>query len=393
VRTYVVAALLARTGDEGAKLAVMLLALAVATPGVGGFGVACLMVPHVLAAPLMGRLIDRSSRPNRVLALATIAFGVLLSAASAGLGRLPDLAVMGLLLAAGTFGPAITGGLSSLVRHLNPETRLPRAFGVDSLTYNLGGMVGPAVAATVAVNLPREACYLVAGIVAAAAIPLLLLKPAVAPAAGAGSQASLLGGLHSITGDRRLALATAATSIAQIGFGALAVAIPIRAHNLDQPVWAGGWFTAMAGGALLGSLVWSFRPAPAHVANRVVMTALAASGAALIGVALLRDPWLVTGAMALAGIANGPQFCALQLVRDQGSRDEDRAGVFTLAAGVKVAASALGTAVAGQLAGLPTTGLLLGAALAPLVSGGAGLLLGADRNFDDTAPGHVAEAR
>lgn len=34
--TYLIAALFARTGDEGAKLAVMLLALAVATPSLGG---------------------------------------------------------------------------------------------------------------------------------------------------------------------------------------------------------------------------------------------------------------------------------------------------------------------------------------------------------------------
>jgi MFS family permease len=377
VPTYLAAALLARTGDEGAKLAVMLLALAVATPSVGGYGVACLMAPHVFAAPLMGRWIDRSRVPHRILAIAAVAFAGLLAAACAGLGRLPDLAVMGLLLAAGLFGPAITGGLSSMVRLLTTEGQLPRAFGMDSLVFNVAGMIGPAVAAAVAVNLPREACYLVAGLVAVAAIPLWLLRPrgAVAGQREPATQPSLLGGLRSIVRNRPLALATAGTSLAQIGAGALAVAIPLRAHALGAPQWAGWWFAALAGGALLGSIAWTLRPARIENAFRVVMVALAFTGIALLGAALLADRWLILLAMAVAGFANGPQFGALQVVRDRGSSPRDRAGVFTLGAGIKVAAAALGTAVAGQLAGLSPQTLLLGAAVAPLIGGAAGLLL------------------
>jgi hypothetical protein len=378
---YLATALLARTSDEGAKLAVMLLALAVASPMVGGYAVACLMAPHVLAAPLMGRWIDRSSHPHRVLALSTLAFAALLAAGCASLGRLPDLAVMGLFLAAGMFGPAITGGLASLVRLLNPEDRLPRAFGLDSLTWNIAGMVGPAVAATVAVTLPRESGYLMAGLAAAAAVPLLTLRLSGGVARDDRAAPSLLGGLRSIAGDRPLALVTAASSLAQLGLGALAVAVPLRAHAFGAPVWAGWWFAALAAGALLGSLGWTVRPAAADHAGRVVMIALAVFGVGLLIAALVADPLLIGAAMFIAGVANGPQFGALQVVRDRGASDQDRAGVFTLAAGIKVAAAAIGTALAGQFAGLPAGTLLLAAAAAPLVAGAVGFALGADRPF------------
>jgi Major Facilitator Superfamily len=377
---YVLTALLARTGDEGAKVAVMLLSLAVATPSLGGFGVACLMAPHVLAAPLMGRWIDRSPRPHLVLAVATITFAVLLAAACAGMGRIPDVIVLVLLLAAGTFGPAITGGLSSLIRQLTPEAGLPRAFGLDSLTYNLAGMAGPALAATLAVTLPREAAFAVAGIAAAAAVPLALLRPRRSVTAGATNSPapSLLGGFRSIMSDRPLRLATIATSVAQLGLGALVVAVPLRAMLLGGTQWTGWWFAAMAFGALLGSLGWTARPASADRVNLVVMAALLVTGAALIGAALATDPWVITALMVVAGAALGPQFGALQVVRDRGAADQDRAGVFTFAAGIKLTASALGTAVAGQLAGLPPASLMLGAALIPLAVGLTGLALHPD---------------
>ena len=143
------------------------------------------------------------------------------------------------------------------------------------------------------------------------------------------------------------------------------------------PHWSGWWFSAMAAGALAGSLAWSLRPAKPQHANRVVMVALAVSGAALAGAAWASDPWVITALMAAAGIPIGPQFGALQLIRDHGAA-QNRAGVFTLGAGIKVAASALGTAAAGQLAGIPPTTLILAAATIPLACGLAGLTLRPD---------------
>ena len=74
----------------------------------------------------------------------------------------------------------------------------------------------------------------------------------------------------------------------------------------------------------MGSLAWSVRPARVQHANLVVMIALAASGAALAVAAQASDPWLITATMALAGFPSGPQFGALQLVRDRGA-GQDRA--------------------------------------------------------------------
>lgn len=49
--------------------------------------------------------------------------------------------------------------------------------------------------------------------------------------------------------------------------------------------------------------------------------------------------------------------------------------MFTLAAGIKVAASAVGTAAAGQLAGLAPTTIILAASLVLLATGLVGIIL------------------
>ena len=46
-------------------------------------------------------------------------------------------------------GPALTGGLTSQLPTLVGKDKTPRAFGLDSLFYNVASMVGPAVAATI----------------------------------------------------------------------------------------------------------------------------------------------------------------------------------------------------------------------------------------------------
>lgn len=58
---YLAAALSARTADEGARVSLVLLALhQTGSAALGGAMVAPLLVPHVVAAPLVGVLVDRA---------------------------------------------------------------------------------------------------------------------------------------------------------------------------------------------------------------------------------------------------------------------------------------------------------------------------------------------
>ncbi|MER7007831.1 hypothetical protein ABT297_32970 [Dactylosporangium sp. NPDC000555] len=62
---YAGAAVMVRTADEGGRVALILLALdRLHRDGATGLLVACLMIPHVVAAPLVGALTDWSRRPS-----------------------------------------------------------------------------------------------------------------------------------------------------------------------------------------------------------------------------------------------------------------------------------------------------------------------------------------
>ncbi len=87
---YAVGAVLVRLADEGARVALLLLAAQrTGSASTGGAAVAALLVPHVVAAPVVGLLADRASRPRLVVAGAALGFGCALAVAAAGLGRLP----------------------------------------------------------------------------------------------------------------------------------------------------------------------------------------------------------------------------------------------------------------------------------------------------------------
>lgn len=66
---YVAGGLLVRVADEGARVGLILLSMErTGSPALGGLLVSALLVPHVVAAPAMGLLADRSRRPQLIVA-------------------------------------------------------------------------------------------------------------------------------------------------------------------------------------------------------------------------------------------------------------------------------------------------------------------------------------
>jgi MFS family permease len=137
---YASAAVTARAADEGARVALILLALdRFHHGGTAGLLVACLMIPHIVAAPLVGALTDRARRPFLAIGATVLGFATALAVTAITLGREPLGVSLLVLLLGGSCGPAITGGLSSQVARLTTPQARPRAFGLDALTYNLAG--------------------------------------------------------------------------------------------------------------------------------------------------------------------------------------------------------------------------------------------------------------
>jgi MFS family permease len=378
LRRYLVAAVLVRLADEGARVALVLLALQrTSSAAVGGALVAALLVPHVVAAPAVGLLIDRARRPQRVLAGAALGFALTLTTATATLGQVPFVVVIAVLLVGGTCGPALTGGLISQLGALVAPDELPRAFGLDSLTYNVSGIAGPALAGLCA-SLASAAVATVALAVAAGAGAVMLATLPIPPRTRgevAVARPRLRDGALVLVHDRVLGAVTVASGLGQLGPGALPVIAAVVAGRLEAPAASGWLMAAIPVGGLLGSLAWTWRPADARRAPLIVMAAMVGIGVPLAFAAGAHSLPTLAALFALSGFFIGPFTGALFTARQAHAPERLRAGVFTLGAGIKTTAAAAGAALAGMIAHAPSSTMLLLAAASPILAGALGTLL------------------
>ena len=383
---YLGAALLSRTADEGSRVALVLLALdRTGSAAVGGTLVATLLIPHVVAAPLVGGLVDRSPRPGRVLAAAIAIFAAGLVTAVLLLGRSPLWLSYLFLAIAGCCGPAITGGLTSRLGELVEPEQQARAFGFDSLFYNMAGVAGPAGVALIASGLGSGAAMLIlAGLAACGALGVLTLRLTAGATAGDTDdrvhRPGLHGGVRTILRDPPLRALTLTSSLGQLGPGALAVVATVLAASTHRPEAGGYLLAAVAVGAFVGSLLWTWRPLPSDWAPSVTGWSMIGVGVPLAAAALVTTagegslPW-TAALFGVSGLFVGPFAAALFLARNQLAPAAVRTQVFTIGAGLKVTASALGAALIGFAAQQPVSTQLLLVAASPLLAGVLGVLL------------------
>ena len=202
------------------------------------------------------------------------------------------------------------------------------------------------------------------------------------PRGDSGGVRSLLTGWHAMTRDRTLGVVTGATTVAQLGFGAVPVVAAVAAQRRGSASEAGLLLVAMTAGGLLGSLLWTWRPVAPRLAPRVVVLGLLASGLPLVlaGATSSLGPQLVL--FALSGLADGPVLGALLVVRDRHAPPSARSQVFTLGAGAKITAAAAGAAGIGVVAAASTPVLLAVTGAAPVLAGAVGLITLPRRQHD-----------
>jgi hypothetical protein len=356
--SYLAASVPLRLASAGSTAAIPVLAVqelhqahAIA---VGGGLVAASLAPSILAAPAAGALLDRSRHPTRLMVLAAIVTTAAF-ALTALLGVVPVWAVAIGLVAAGAVTPFFMGGMSSFVTDAVPGSH-ERAFGADALSYNIGSVAGPALAAgAIAIGSGRVAVLVLAGVAAAGAIACAMLRLAPHPAHPdrAGVLREIGRGTRYLVTHRPIAVVTASGALNQVGQGALPIAAVGIALATTRDAGTAAWIvTAFAIGALAGSLAvtaWPIRRIPAAVVMALsavvtgVLTLAAALGLPLPAIIVL---------VGFAGTATGPGVASMLLLRTRHSPRSLRSQVFTVAAGLR----ATGAAVGAGLAGLFPTG-------------------------------------
>jgi predicted MFS family arabinose efflux permease len=371
---YLGAAVGVRLADEGARVAIVLLALErTGRPSLGGLLVAALMVPHVVAAPAAGAAADFVRRRKPVYLTAFLVYALGLVAAALLIGPATPLAAVVLILG-GCCAPLLTGGLTSLLGELAPD-RLERAFALDATSYGAAGIAGPAVAAVLAglagAGWSMLALALLAG---AGGLMFATLPLPVRPSRGGEARprpADLVAAAPLMWRRPRLGAVTAATTLNQVGMGALPLIAALLATRIHWTAFTGLILSVTAAGGLAGSLLCARFP----IRRRPEVVLLACVGATALPflvVAVLPAGWPMLPLFAVAGLLSGPMAVTLFATRDQESPPGVRTQVFTLGAGLKVTGEAAGAAVAGLTAGVGPMVLLFAVAGCQLAGLGAG---------------------
>ena len=353
---YLGVAVCARLADEGARVAILLLVLdRTGSTSLAGGLIAALMVPHVLAAPLVGSLADAARSRRLLYAVAYLTYAACLGVAALLVGRTTAGAVAALIVA-GCVAPLLIGGLSSLLGDLVPG-RLERAFGLDVMTYSVAGIAGPALAAVLAglAGAAWATAGLASLVVVSAALVLTLPLPL---GAGPRRLTSPFAALGLMWRRPRLGAVTAGTVFSMVGVGALPLVAALLAAQQDRPELTGVILSVGAAGGLAGSLLLTRWPIRRWRPEWVVAVSLGLSAVPLLILVFLPGGWIGLPFFALAGGLGVPVSVAVFAVRDQESPPGVRTQVFTLGAGLKVTAAAAGAAGAGLAAGLGAPALL-----------------------------------
>ncbi len=383
LRGYLAGATAARAGDEMSGPALLLLGFAVTgRPSAGSGLLASVTIAGAVGGPAFGALLDRSHRPDRVLAWTLGAYALGITAVQAALGRLPTTAAVLVALAAGLFSPAVAGGWTAQLPRVVTGRELDRGSALDAMTYSAASLAGPALAAAVAAGLGARTAVLAAAALVTLAIPaacsLSRYRPG-GPHPGTGQLAlhrQMAEGFAAIAARRPLLRVTAISAVSYAGIGMLLVCCPVLgAQRLGAPARGALLISAMALASLIASAVLARRAATAGpgrpdtrvLGSTLVMGAGMAAAAAAPG-------WLTLAAVALAGAGEGPQLTALFAVRHRETPARMRGQVYTTAASLKIAGLAAGAALGGPLAGRSVTTCLLTAAGTELCAAAFGLL-------------------
>jgi len=369
-----------RAGDEMAGPALLLLGFAVTgRPATGAALLAGLTVGAAVGGPVFGALLDRSPRPDRVLALTLSAYALGIIAVAATAGRLPVPLVVLIALAAGLFTPAVAGGWTSQLPRIVTGPVLGRGFALDAMTYSAASLAGPALAAVIAAGLGARTAVVTAAALVALAIPsacwLSRYRPAQADTPRPAPYRQVAAGFAAIVTRRPLLRATVTSVVSYAGIGMLLVCCPLLGEQrLGGSARGALLISAIAAASLVVNSILARRPPRGQPDVRVLVSTL------VIGVSMaaasVAPGWLTMAAVALGGAGEGPQLTALFAVRHRESPEHMRGQIFTTAASLKIGGLAAGAALAGPLAGRSVTACLLAAAGFELCAAAAYVLIG-----------------
>ena len=352
---YLFGALPARLGDEMSGQAILLIGLALTgSAALGSTVLAALTFSAAIGGPLLGAVLDRSTHPGGVLAIALSLYAVGISCIALLFGHAPLWIIAVVALGTGLLMPAISGGWSSRLKSFIVEEQMTRASAIDATTFNIAGLAGPAIAGLVAAAFGAHWAIIVLVVLLMVALPMawsLPRKSFTNQAKTTSFREDVLAGFRIIAHNKKLSRITLMSVISYMGIGMLWVAYPLVGQELlGNPGFGGVLASVVSVGALVATAAYAKWPTKYSPDVVAFVTTIILAIAMLI-LAFAGDAAIALIAMLIVGLADGPQLAAIFAVRHREAPERFRSQVFTTGASLKITSAALGTALAGQLSG------------------------------------------
>lgn len=300
-----------------------------------------------LGSPVQGRLVDRLGQRAVVIPDGPLYLtGASLLVVLAGRGA-PTFTLMAAALLTGLVYPPVTACSRVLLSGLFPTgQQRASAFAVSAISVELGFILGPLVAVVVRERWSAATAVVVAALIAAiGAIGY----------ASSGAVGVVRRGPRP-TGGRAGALRSAgvvtmvmALGLLAVAFGVIDIVVPAAAEHAGRPSAAGALIASIAGGSLLGGLLYGARPWPGSAVARLrVLSAGFTAGLVALPMTVGSLTSFAAGLL-LAGLLLGPTtIVSFQLIDDlalPGTQTEAQAWTQSSV----VAGVALGAALTGLM--------------------------------------------
>jgi predicted MFS family arabinose efflux permease len=333
--------------------------------------------PVLVGGLAAGWFLDRFD-PPKVLRVDSAVRGVLMGSVPLvdAFGRVP---LWQLYAVAGVYGLMKMfplAGVPAMIPGLADEEQLSTANALESLSYGVSGVVGPAasgllIAATGAANVVAFDAL------SFFAFAFLLRGVRVAPREQSTNDDIGLGAaVRFITANRPIRATTVMFALFNLGFGGFVVLLPVYTRHVlgAGPGTYGLLLSALTCGELLGALVVGALDWKRSLARTIAATQLLVGASFLVWAA---EPPLAVAlpTLAVAGLLSAPLTIWAQTLRMHVIPPQMRGRVFALLRTTMQAATPAGAAMSGAL--LTTMGIVpLGVAIAACIGlpGGIGLV-------------------
>lgn len=348
------------------------------SPEALGWLMVCYTGPVIVGGLLAGTLLDRFDR-RTVMVVDSLARGLAVAAVPV-LYLTGQLALWHVYAVAAVYGLLMMvslAGAPSLIPTLVPREQLATANALETLSFMLGGILGPVLAGLLIARIGAPNVVIVDAVsYFAFAFALARIRPPAEPrpaSAPGGRTYTLRDALRLLLKEKVLFTTTFMFMAFNVGGGFLSVWLPILS---DQTLGGGSeLYGTLLGVLSLGEVASAFLAgslALPFTLGTLICLAQILSGASLGLLFVGQDLWTVIPGLALFGAFSAPLTIWAQTLRMQIIPERLRGRTFALLRMLMQSGNPLGGAVAGAL--LPALGLPVMILLSALLVGVPGLL-------------------